>query len=109
LRTLLVVPRPALLILATILLDKSVARPEFRIIWLWLRFRAHGRDDAGAANETLTGWMEQPCRKALDLPSAAMLMQIPPISGLICLREMPPARSQESNAQDPLAGQGPQR
>jgi hypothetical protein len=40
LRTLLVVPRPALLILATILLDKSFARPEFRIISLWLRFRA---------------------------------------------------------------------
>ena len=42
--------------------------------------------------------MEQPCRKALDLPSAAMLMQIPPITGLICRRrQMPPARSQSSN------------
>ena len=43
------------------------------------------------ADKTLTGWMEQPCRKALDLPSAAMLMQIPPIAGLICRRRMPPA------------------
>jgi TPR repeat protein len=49
------------------------------------------------ADKTLTGWMEQPCRKALDLPSAAMLMQIPPIAGLICRRRMPPARSQSSN------------
>jgi hypothetical protein len=62
--TLLVVPRPALLILATILLDKSVARPEFRTIWLWLlRFRAMRATMTALADKTLTGWMEQPCRK----------------------------------------------